>query len=133
MAEESHIRKKRYEKHKKRQDSRPWLKDGDEKLDTVSRVRKLKEYIDQQCLARENKPGYQNVSYPYFISSISESSQGFSVVITDIIGIKFYLKCAKDGVVGIDATGVGKDGDKTIYWYALTVDIQVFIKLKYIY
>ena len=34
--------KKRYEKHKQRQERRPWLIEGDEQLDTVSRVRKLK-------------------------------------------------------------------------------------------
>ena len=117
----------RYEKQKQRQEERPWLDTGGENLDTVSRVKKLKEYIDKNCLEKENKTGYENKRYPYFISSITESNEGLSVLITDLIGIKFYLKCAKNGVIGIDATGVGREGDKTIYWYALTVDIQVCI------
>ena len=59
---------------------------------------------------------------------------GFCVVITDLLSMKLYLKLAasKNAVVGIDATGIGKTGNKKdskqVFLYSMTVDISDEIK-----
>ena len=114
-------------KHAKKQamlTERPWLSESDTNLDTISRVIKLKEYIDKECLKRENR-SMKKRKFPYFIETTIIKPEGFGVIITDLIGLKLFQQATKNGsaVIGLDATGLGKDGDDQIFWYALKLKI----------
>ena len=114
-----------YMRRKDAEQSRPWLVGEENKLTALAKVQKLKNYLDELCKSKD-KSHKVKVPYPYFIHKISEDTWGLSITCTDIFGIKMYLKHAKDGVIGIDATSVGMHEGKHIYWYAITVDMKGF-------
>ena len=77
----------------------------------AERLIKLGQFIDEQHWAREKQEGTykENRKYPYFIDSVVSTNEGITVIITDLIGMKLFLLCAKTGVIGIDGTGRGRD------------------------
>ena len=109
----------------------PWLKGVDPKqLTMAERIMRLGQFIDEEHWTREKKDGNykENRKYPYFIDSVTNTNDGITVIITDLIGLKLFLKCAKYGVIGIDGTGRGSDSKGQIMQYSITGDVSKFFK-----
>ena len=126
----SHSKMRNIQQQMRREDM-PWLKGIDPKqLGMAERIIRLGQFLDEEHWAREKKDGNykENRKYPYFIDSVTSTNDGITVIITDHIGLKLFLKCAKNGVIGIDGTGRGSDSKGQIMQYSITGDVSKFFK-----
>ena len=126
----SHAKMRNIQQQKRLEDM-PWLKGIDPKqLSMAERIIRLGKYLDEEHWTREKKEGNykENRKYPYFIDSVTNTNDGITIIITDLIGLKLFLKCAKNGVIGIDGTGRGSDTKGQIMQYSITGDVSKFFK-----
>ena len=126
----SHTKMRNIQQQERRENMQ-WLKGIDLKqLSMAERIIKLGQYVDEQHWVREKKDGTykENRKYPYFIDSVVSTNEGITVIITDLIGMKLFLLCAKNGVIGIDGTGRGSDEKGQIMQYSITGDVSSYFK-----
>ena len=111
---------------KARANNRPWLKNDDSKLSMSQRLLLLKNYIDGFYWEKEKVAGLysDNKKYTYYIESVTDSTVGTTVLVTDLLGIKLYSLCADRSVVSIDGTGRGSDLKGRIMQYCVTGDLK---------
>ena len=111
---------------KARVESRPWLKDSDPKLSISQKLLLLKSYIDNHYWEKEKVSGLysDNKKYTYYMESVTESTVGITVLITDLLGIKLYSLCADRAVISIDGTGRGADLKGRVMQYCVTGDLK---------
>ena len=108
------------------QERTPWLKGVDKTTVTMTqRILHLKKFIDDYYWKKEKQDGTYSdkKKYTYFIESVTESTQGITVLVTCLLGIKLYSLIADRAVISIDGTGRGHDDKGSIMQYCITGDV----------
>ena len=112
---------------KRRVGNMPWLSGVDiNNVTMAQRLLYLKNYLDQMYWEKEKADGTFSAkkNYTYYMESVKENTQGITVLVTDLLGIKLYIQCADRAVISIDGTGRGSDSKGKIMQYAVTGDTQ---------